>query len=65
MDVGRQESYWRQPFWPFVLDLIELLSMVAQERLSLSAVAFAADVAGVLCGAPWTAPSAGPAASSC
>jgi hypothetical protein len=29
LDVGRQESFWRLPLWPFALDLIELLVQIA------------------------------------
>jgi hypothetical protein len=36
LDVGRQESFWRLPLWPFAFDLVELLSDVARQRLGLS-----------------------------
>ena len=29
LDVGRQESFWHLPLWPFALDVIELLTNVA------------------------------------
>jgi len=29
LDVGRQESFWHLPLWPFALDLVELLTNVA------------------------------------
>jgi hypothetical protein len=46
LDVAGQESYWRMPLWPFALNLIELLAVVAQERFSITPAEFAREVAG-------------------
>lgn len=52
MDVAGQESYWRLPLWPFVLDLIELLAVVAKERFSITPAEFGREVADLLENAP-------------
>jgi len=52
LDVAGQESYWRMPLWPFALDLIELLAVVAQDRLSITPAEFAGEVAGLLADTP-------------
>jgi hypothetical protein len=36
LDVGLQESYWRIPLWPFALDAVELLTVIATTQLNLT-----------------------------
>jgi hypothetical protein len=37
LDVGRHESFWRLPLWPFALDVVELLVEVVKSRCRLDA----------------------------
>ena len=36
LDVGRQESFWQLPLWPFAIDVVELFTKITQARLGLS-----------------------------
>lgn len=44
LDVARQESFWQLPLWPFAVDVVELLTKIAQGRLGLPAAQLAAAV---------------------
>lgn len=52
LDVAGKESYWRMPLWPFALDVIELLAVVAGDRFSITPAEFAGEVTGVLANTP-------------
>ena len=44
LDVARQESFWQLPLWPFAVDVLELLTKIAEGRLGLPATELAAAV---------------------
>lgn len=44
LDVARQESFWQLPLWPFAVDVVELLTKIAERRLGLPATELAAAV---------------------